>query len=293
MKEKLYTGTVYIGVVGGEMDYGICRDSIERILRTSGDSAPRYTRATKGYEARQMQLDNFIEGPHDFMLLLDHDMVFDPDTLQKLRSHKKPYITGAYTRRQWQPLAPVWFDHNPRGLWPNKPAMKIPSQPIKVGASGWGCMLIHREVILEVRKLLKGEKDIIEDDMDIYPYDLDTVMECINGLNDLVDEKPTMRILRPALEKYAQRLADEIRPLRGSHDVVGSDIRYPFFAKLAGYDLWLDVDVRPGHVLNYPVRVDDYLGQPPEYLADLTKSNNKRVRLGRRDWKKRISDLKG
>jgi hypothetical protein len=116
MAKKKYTGTAYIGVVGGDLEYGICRDSIEKILRQPDDAAPRFVRATKGYEARQMHLNSFIESKHDFLLMLDHDMVFMRDTLIKLRSHGLPYVTGAYMRRQYEPvMAPVWFDHNARG----------------------------------------------------------------------------------------------------------------------------------------------------------------------------------
>lgn len=296
MKKRKYTGTAYIGVVGPDMDYGSARDSIERIIRVPSDAPPRYVRATKGYEARQLHFNNFIdETKHDFMLLLDSDMVFPRDTLQQLKSHQLPYVTGAYMRRQFQPvMAPVWFKYTGKQVWPRMPATEVPQQGlIRVDASGWGCILIHREVVLEVRKLLKGEPDVIEDDMDIEPYDLEKVMGSINGLRALVNEKPTMRIVRPALEKFAGILADEIKPLRGSKDPVGSDIRYPYFAKQAGYVLWLDSQVAPGHVLHYPLKPDDYVGAGPDYEKEVSKVNKAKVNKARREWRKRIDDLEG
>ena len=82
MKQREYTGTVYVGVVGGDTESGECRDSIEKIYLRPGDEGPIFYRATKGYEARQLHLNNWIEKTvHPFMLLLDHDMVFPVDVL--------------------------------------------------------------------------------------------------------------------------------------------------------------------------------------------------------------------
>lgn len=297
MTKKQYTGTTYIGVVGGDLDYGEARDSVMLIAREPGDEPPTPTRATKGYEARQKHINRFLDSKHDFILLLDADMVFARDTLQRLRSHKLPYVTGAYMRRQFDPImAPVWFDANAAGRWPFMPALDVPppdSKPVKIGASGWGCVLIHREVIQAVRKLLKGEWEVIEDDMDVWPYDLERVMGAINGLVDLAASDAGLRVIRPALEKYAQILREEIRPLRGAKDVVGSDIRFPFFAKAAGYDLYLDPAVTPGHILHYPLKTTDYEGAGPEYHEAIKKNTRKKVRAGRRELKSALDKITG
>lgn len=298
MNEQIrYGGSVYIGVVGGDFDYGSCRDSIERILRHPADAPPRYTRATKGYEARQYHLNNFIDSKHDFILLLDHDMVFEPDTLMKLRSHGLPYVTGAYMRRQFEPvMAPVWFDHEEVDEWPRRPATSVPPEGglIPVAASGWGCVLIHRDVILAVRELLKGEWEVIEDDMDVWPYSLDNIMAALNGLQELVDTKPGLRVLRPALKEYTEVLRQEIRPLRGDNRVViGSDIRFPFFARQAGYQLMLDPSVAPGHVLHYPLKPSDFAGAGDEYIADVQQKNARHVEQGRKAWRARLEQLRG
>ena len=55
---------------------------------------------------------------------------------------------------------------------------------------------------------------------------------------------------------------EELIPLRGVKDeIVGSDIRYPFYARAAGYQLYGDPDVRPQHMVSYPLTCDDYAGQ--------------------------------
>ncbi len=238
-----------------------------------------------------MHISAFMETQHDFILLLDHDMLFAVDTLRRLRGHKLPYVSGAYMRRTHEPVSPVWFAKNRAGLWPMQPAFDIPEGISEVGASGWGCVLIHRDVVKAVQELLKGEPEVIEDDMDIWPYDLDAIMGAIHGLQELVADKPAMRTLRPALEAHTATLSREIRLLRGQKKPVGSDIRFPFFARVAGFPLHLDPAVRPAHVLNYPLTPDDYEGIPEEARESVRKTTMKHLKAARRDWRQRVQEL--
>jgi hypothetical protein len=261
--EKEYKGSVYIGVVGNELENGQCRDSIENITRRKTDSPPIYVRATKGYEARQMHLNNWYDNTkHAFILLLDHDMIFQPDTLERLRKHKKPFVSGFYMRRTFNPVAPVWFEQGEAGKMPMKPFTFVPEKDrlYPIGASGWGCILLHRDVVTETRKLLKGEPDIIEDDMDIAPYDLQKILKAIDNL---AGDKPN-------LKESVKVLQEEIIPLRGVKDPVGSDIRFPFYARLAGFPLLGDSGVNCGHIVNYPIKMDDYINQSAATVRSLS-----------------------
>lgn len=292
---KQYTGSCYIGVVGSDIENGECRDSIEHIGRRQGDVGPHYVRATKGYEARQSHLNKwFNDTRHPFILLLDQDMRFEPDTLERLRSHGLPYVSGLYMRRRYAPLAPVWYRPY-SGKWPMEPWVGIPERGKlhPIGASGWGCLLLHREVVEAVRPLLKGEWDIIEDDMDVYPYDLAAIMTALKGLRAVVDGKPDPLVAFPALEKHLATLEAEIKPLRADREVVGSDIRYPFFAKLAGYQLMGDPDVRPAHMLDYPLTADDYLAMPEDNLAEMHKQVKKAINADRRRLREQKAGLWG
>ena len=271
MDEKKYEGTCYIGVVGPEHELGECRDSIYGIQIRRDDAIPTFIRATKGYEARQTHLNNFLASKHDYLLLLDHDQIFPEYTLERLRSHGLPYVSGLYMRRRFAPMCPVWFEDAPAGSMPLKIWTRVPEKDTlyPLGASGWGCVLIHREVILAVRALLKGEDEILEDDMDLYPYDLERTFQAIRGLDELSRASMRWEIMRPVFREYVKALKEELRPLRAKKDVVGSDIRFPFFAKLAGYQLMGDSGVQCGHVLNYPLMPSDYTSQPPESITEL------------------------
>ena len=251
---------VYIGVVESEIEYGECRDSIQNITTREGDIGAVFIRATKGYEARQQHFNNWLHQTDcDAMLLLDGDMIFPKDTLERLRSHNLPYISGAYLRRTYAPPAPVWFEYG--NSFPYKPFTDKfePNKLYKIGASGWGCMLIHREVAEAVKVLLKGEQFVLEDDLDVYPYDLKRILGAMDAIEE--GDLNAVKILR-----------EEIRPLRAVKDIVGSDIRFPFFAKMAGFDLWLDTGVMCGHMLNYQLHPYDYINTPDETVKNISAS---------------------
>lgn len=292
MKKK-YTGSVYIGVVGPEDENGVCRDSVINIARRSGDALPLSIRGTKGYENRQQHFNNFIKSKHDFLLLLDSDMVFPEGTLERLRSHELPYVSGLYMRRTYDPPAPIWFKPF-RGQWPMEPWLDpIDAEKLHpIGASGWGCILIHREVIEAVRGLLNGEWDVLEDDMDLWPYDLERLCGALNGLKELVDQDPPAKTLRAALKTHVEALTAQVRPLRANRTVVGSDIRYPFFALQAGYQLVGDPVVRPGHILNYPISAGDYDSLAPDFLDPVRKNVKRAVSAERRTIADALGRLK-
>lgn len=275
-----YSGSVYLGVVGSDAEYGEARDSIEAIARRPGDSALVYVRATKGYEARQFHINQFIDSHHEFLFLMDSDMAFKPDALERLRRHGLPYVSGFYMRRNYASLGPVWYRPY-TGVFPLEPWVgEVPQGKLhKIGASGWGCLLVHRAVILGVRELLKGEWEVLEDDMDIYPYDLENIMGAINGLQKLIEEGVTHRV---PIQAYINILREEIRPFRCDRENVGSDIRFPVFASMAGFQLMGDPDTVAGHVVNYPLCLSDYNAVPRERVYEVGKAQRREVNRQRK-----------
>ena len=292
--EKMANNNVYLAVVGPEIEYGVCRDSINNIIRRPGDAYPRFIRATKGYEARNQHMEDWLKTEFDYALFLDHDMVYPPDTLERLRSHNVPFVSGYYMRRRYNPIAPVWFKPAPKHVWPMEPWMDEPERGklLELGGSGWGCIYIHREVVLAVQEILKGEYLVAEDHMAIWPYDLPKVMKAIHGLEELVNTAVPARMLRAALKEYQQILTEEIRPLRGVKDgYIGSDLRFPFFAREVGYKLMGDPDTRISHLLYYPVSPDDFTGVPDGLRAGMKKKTRGTVARHRRKIREYLNNL--
>lgn len=278
---KKIKGSCYIGVVGSETENDEARDTIENIKRRAGDTKPIYIRATKGYEARQMHLNNWYElTNHEYLFLLDRDMKYPRMALERLRNHKLPYVAGLYLRRRYNPIAPVWFEYSPELQMPMTPFTAViqPNMLYKIGASGWGCVLIRRDVVKAVKALLKGEPEILEDDMDIYPYDLEAVMQSLRELDNLTLRAQYTEDDKFAIRECIERLQSEIRPLRGLKDTVGSDIRFPFYARLAGFDLWGDAGVMCEHMLNYPLSPMDYVNQSAANVRDTSLAVHNSVR---------------
>ncbi len=160
--------------------------------------------------------------------------------------HGKSFVTGYYLFRQVSPaLRPIWFQP-PRGYaWPLPPVVEDPERGRlhELGASGWGCILLTRQCVEDTRRVLRGEPDVLEDDMDFWPYDVTAIVKALHA-GDIAT------------------LRRELRPLRGNYAgggrMVGSDVRYAWFAREAGHPLYGDPDVRCGHVALYPVHPDDY-----------------------------------
>jgi hypothetical protein len=235
------------------------------MTKRTGDSLAM-TYATKGYEARQQHINKFMDDPRfDYIFLMDADMIFPENTLERLRGHNLPFVSGLYMRRRYAPIAPIWFESMPAGTanfkwWTGKIE---PDTLYPIGASGWGCMLIHRSVIEAVRPMLKGEAEVIEDDMDIFPYNLARITDALRGIENAFDIATA--------HDWVKVLRQEIRPLRVMKGTVGSDVRFPFFAKLAGYQLIGDSGAPCGHMLNYPLSPSDYPGMFEHYTPDMTQ----------------------
>lgn len=252
--------TVYIAISGAEIEYPSARDSIQLIVTRPGDSSLNFVRSTKGYESRQLHINNFLQTKHDYILFLDADQVFPQNTLERLRSHGLPLVSGFYTRRRYDVIAPVWYEpftgKLPLTIW-HKPLE--PDKLYEIGASGWGCLLVHRDVIVSVKEFCKGEWVVLEDDMDVLPYDLAKIMAAIRGLRAL-EYIPSWEIERKLneFERHLHTLETEIVPFGCSKEPVGSDIRFGVFAKMVGYQMHGDTGVNARHIVDYPLGLGDY-----------------------------------
>lgn len=257
-------GSVLTAVAGAGTAHIKCWASVIAMERREQDCpTPLFGWGTKGYEVRQRAINTFLDSDFEWLLMLDGDMVFESDTLEKLRAHEKSYVSGYYVHRNVERPVPIWyqFPDDPTLLDPI-PFFDVPESGRlhPLGGSGWGCVLLHRSVIEDTRPLLYGEWEVLEDDMDVWPYDAAE----INGLIDTALIQVAYQDTR--LDDTLNCLAEKFRPLRpaGKREPMGSDIRFPFFARQAGHILYGDPDVRPGHMVNFPMTAAQYTEMPDD-----------------------------
>lgn len=110
-------------------------------------------------KARTLNGEAFLESDAEWILLLDTDMVWEPDAVIALRKFAEKKKVKAVSG---------WALMYKGGVWPHAFALEdghyVPygfiepdSEPIKVDAAGGACFLVHREVYEAVRKLYEGK----------------------------------------------------------------------------------------------------------------------------------------
>ena len=236
-------GTAYIGVAGSEGGLIEAFMSVMEIARRPGDALQAFSVGTKGIEMRERNINAFLDSEHDFLLMLDSDMAIPPDALERLRSHGLPFVSGYYARRRADTVNHIWYEDDPAFRWPMAwfRGDPQPGHLYRLGATGFGCLLIHRSVFEAVRKLIKSEPFCLQHDMAVWPYDLEEV----------------------------QAGRESLRTLRGQgHGDVGADIRFCFYARQAGFTLWGDPAVACGHFVNYPLGIQDWRTMTAQQKAE-------------------------
>ena len=108
------------------------------------------------YTSRDQIAKKALLDEADLVMWFDSDMVFNPDTLQKmlkLIDEGHDMVTGIYYRRT-PPFSAVGFktmELNEEGTaftWED--LTEIPDEPFEVGACGFGCVLMKTEIFVSV-----------------------------------------------------------------------------------------------------------------------------------------------
>lgn len=105
------------------------------------------------WTARDALASQAIKSEADYVLWLDSDMVFDPDTLLRLLEHAAPdtIVTGMYFRRV-QPYSPVLYDKleiDDEGKIETEELKDIPEGLKEVAGCGFGACLVPVEALMD------------------------------------------------------------------------------------------------------------------------------------------------
>lgn len=144
---------VYIAGVGSERQYTRSQRSFERIRTRPGDvSEIKFER--RGDINRIILCKDFLASDADAIYLVDLDMTFHPNVLERLRTHDVDMVTGHYFRRQIKPMLSI-CSVSEDGTWPYHPLADIPRKGMhKVISTGMGNVLIQRSVVEAVQGML-------------------------------------------------------------------------------------------------------------------------------------------
>lgn len=108
------------------------------------------------YDARNKLAAQAVKVEADYVLWLDSDMTFDPDTLKRLfktlEDNDADIVSGLYFRRS-APYTPVAFDEvniNEDGTSSHKDYTGALEGVHEVAGVGFGCVLMSAQVLLDV-----------------------------------------------------------------------------------------------------------------------------------------------
>jgi len=143
---------VYLAAVGAHNapTHGVA--SIERIQRRAGDSEVVYRSWTSGTLSRGYHADEFLGSEYDAIFMLDCDMRYPADCLERLRDRDLPITTGLYLRRDVGEMLPAaWEEPLNVEEFPLIPLLDFPQDDlIPVGAVGHGFLLVKRKAMEDI-----------------------------------------------------------------------------------------------------------------------------------------------
>jgi len=106
-----------------------------------------------GYQVDQVRnlIADWVVKGYDYLFAVDSDISFAPDTLYKLLSHDKDVVSGIYRQRNADRQTLEIFEENDRGGYSHIDWEKIRGQGlVRVGACGFGCVLVKKQVMTDI-----------------------------------------------------------------------------------------------------------------------------------------------
>ena len=87
-----------------------------------------------------------VNGPYDYLLSIDSDIIFPKDMLIKMLNHDKDLVSGVYRQRLPDQIIEL-YDLKQRNI----PLGDLPvNELIEIGGCGFGCVLVKKEVFVNI-----------------------------------------------------------------------------------------------------------------------------------------------
>ena len=126
-------------------------------LKKNGQCAVSFLIGSLIYDSRNKLAAMAVQMEADYILWLDSDMVFAPETLERLMATLDAHpeidvLSGLYFRRG-APFTPVLFsrlEETEDGQLDWADCNEIPDEPFEVAGCGFGCVLMRTEMLLDI-----------------------------------------------------------------------------------------------------------------------------------------------
>lgn len=125
------------------------------MLRKVGEVAVTHVSSSLIYDSRNKIAVKAIELGCDFVMWFDSDMIFNPDTMERLIAHMedKDIVSGLYFRRsgKYTPVMYKTLDLHEDGAIIVEDYIDYPKDgPFKVAGIGFGCVLMKTSVLVDM-----------------------------------------------------------------------------------------------------------------------------------------------
>ena len=121
-------------------------------LNKVGECAVSFMCNSLIYDSRNRLAKQAVDIEADYVMWFDSDMIFQPDTLQKLLDDDCDIVSGLYFRRL-SPFTPVIFsscEKDSEGYYKWNDCTSYPEEVFEVAGIGFGCVLVKTDVFLEM-----------------------------------------------------------------------------------------------------------------------------------------------
>lgn len=123
------------------------------MLRRVGDCLVTHVAGSLIYDSRNKIAAKAVELGCDYVMWFDSDMIFAPDTLEKLMAHDKMIVSGMYFKRTgtYEPVVYEAIKHYEDGRAEAVSYKNYPKEELFTAAGvGFGCVLLKTELLLEM-----------------------------------------------------------------------------------------------------------------------------------------------
>ena len=97
-------------------------------------------------QIRNLIADWVIKGNYDYLFSVDSDITFDNNILQKFIDHDLDIVSGIYRQRKEDLILEIYAEHGGNVSWEEIKNKQL----VKIGACGFGCVLVKRQVFESV-----------------------------------------------------------------------------------------------------------------------------------------------